>query len=155
VQIKVTSYDHPDAAHLIDEAQQDELARYGDVDQTVVQPTEFAEPHGVFLVGYLDGAPVACGGWRTNGPDAELKRLYVVPAARRRGLASALLAELESSAQAAGRRRMILETGLRQPEALALYRKAGYTRVEPFGYYASDPETVHLGKLLNADAEGE
>lgn len=149
MQIIAVPYDHPDATTLIDESQRDEAARYGDVDQTPVDPAEFTAPHGVFLVGYVDGLAVACGGWRRNDADAELKRMYVAPAARGKGFAREILAELERTAGAAGARRLILETGIRQPEALALYRSAGYAEVPAFGFYADDPDSVYLGKVLS------
>jgi GNAT superfamily N-acetyltransferase len=148
MRIEVLAYDHPDAGPLIDGCQYEDLVRYGQEDQTPVDPADFAAPRGLFLVGYLDDRAVACGGWRTHGPDAELKRMYVVPEARRRGLARSILIRLEDAARDAGRHRMILETGTRQPEALALYGEAGYVEVPKFGYYADDPESVHLGKVL-------
>ncbi|HEV2779626.1 MAG TPA: GNAT family N-acetyltransferase [Actinophytocola sp.] len=149
MEIRVVPYDHPDAGSLIDEVQQEYVVRYGGPDGTRVDPAQFAPPRGLFLVGYLDGAPVACGGWRAHADGVvEVKRMYVVPAARGRGLARAMLAELELSAKRAGARRLVLETGSRQPEAVALYRSSGYTDVPPFGYYANAPESVHLGKTL-------
>jgi GNAT superfamily N-acetyltransferase len=148
VRIDVLPYDHPDAARLIAAIQQDDVERYGGEDETPVESAEFAPPHGLFLVGYLDGVPVACGGWRARGADAELKRMYVVPAARRGGFGRALLAELERTAFAAGHRRLILETGTKNTEALALYRAVGYTAVPRFGYYADDPDSIHLGRPL-------
>jgi GNAT superfamily N-acetyltransferase len=150
VRIEVLPYDHPDSATLIAEVQQEYVVRYGDVDQTPVDPAEFAPPHGLFLVAYLDGTPVATGGWRRHGDDAEIKRMYVNAAHRGRGLARAVLAELENTARGAGFHRLILETGDEQPEAIQLYRSAGYTPVTPFGYYADAPESVHLGKILVA-----
>jgi GNAT superfamily N-acetyltransferase len=149
VRIEVVAYDHPDAARLVAELQREYEVRYGGRDGTPVDPAEFAAPGGLFLVGYLDDAPVACGGWRRRGTDAEAKRMYVARAARRSGLARAMLAELERSALAAGHRRMILETGTQQPEAVALYRSAGYTPIAAFGHYARSPRSIHLGKLLN------
>lgn len=150
--IDVLAYDHPDAVSLIAEVQQEYVIRYGEEDRTPVDPAEFAPPRGLFLVAYLDGRPVACGGWRVHpgpdGPEAELKRMYVSPAARGRGVARALLAELERTALEAGYGRMVLETGSRQPEALALYKSAGYVDVPRFGYYADEPEAVHLGKTI-------
>jgi GNAT superfamily N-acetyltransferase len=150
VRIDIVAYDHPDAELLIEQLQQDYVVRWGGPDATPVDPAEFAPPHGLFMVGYADGMPVACGGWRRDGEDAELKRMYVVPARRRSGIARELLAELERAAAAAGHRRLILLTGLRQPEAIAFYRSAGYTEVARFGYYADAPEAVHLGKELPA-----
>jgi GNAT superfamily N-acetyltransferase len=152
VRIEVVAYDHPDAAALIAEVQQEYQVRYGGPDATVVDPAEFAPPCGLFLVGYRRAAPVACGGWRARGADAEAKRMFVARPARRAGLARAILAELERTALAAGHRRMILETGRAQPEAVALYQSAGYTPVPAFGHYADSPGSVHLGKLLGAAA---
>ena len=149
VEIRVVPYDHPDAVAMIDEVQREYVIRYGGPDDTPVDPAEFAPPLGLFLVGYLDGVPVCCGGWRAHEDGTvEIKRMYVTPAARGRGLARAMLAELELSAKLAGHRRLVLETGQKQPEAIALYRSAGYTDVPEFGYYAGWPLSVHLGKSL-------
>jgi GNAT superfamily N-acetyltransferase len=139
---------------LIEEIQQEYVVRYGSPDRTPVDPAEFAPPHGLFLVGYLDdGTPAVCGGWRVHGEDAaELKRMYVSPVARGRGFARAMLAELERTAVASGRARMMLETGQRQPEALALYASSGYVEVPKFGYYAEAAESVHLGKSMEVPA---
>lgn len=154
--IRSVPFDHPDAVKLIDEVQQEYVTRYGDPDVTPVDVSEFAPPRGLFVVGYLDGAPVACGGWRAHdGPspeflpgDAELKRMYVVPSARGRGLSRVLLAELERTAVDAGRKRVVLETGTRQPEAIALYRSSGYADIAKFGHYRDDPLSVCLAKGL-------
>ncbi|HEV8558846.1 MAG TPA: GNAT family N-acetyltransferase [Actinophytocola sp.] len=147
--IRVVAYDHPDAAVMTKEVQQEYVVRYGGPDDTPVDPAEFAPPLGLFLVGYLDGQPVSCGGWRAHEDGTvELKRMYVRASLRGRGLARALLAELELTAKRTGHHRVILETGRGQPEAIALYRSAGYTDVPEFGYYAGWPLSVHLGKDL-------
>jgi GNAT superfamily N-acetyltransferase len=121
-----------------------------------VDAADFAPPLGLFVIGYADGKAVVCGGWRahdsteplfTDG-DAEVKRMYVVPAARRRGLARLMLAELERTARAAGRRRILLETGSAQPEAIALYESEGYTAVPKFGIYRCEPSSRCYGKAL-------
>ncbi|GAA4440621.1 GNAT family N-acetyltransferase [Actinokineospora soli] len=152
VRIEIRGYDHRDSAALIAEVQQEYVVRYGGPDESPVDPVEFAPPLGLFLVGYADvGAgevAVATGGWRSHGEHAEIKRMYVTPAARGRGYAKRMLAELETRARDAGHRRLILETGLKQPEAVALYRAAGYTDVPAFGHYADAPLSVHLGKAL-------
>jgi GNAT superfamily N-acetyltransferase len=148
VLIAITGYDHPDAARLIAEVQQEYVERYGGPDDTPVDPAEFAPPLGLFLVGYDGDEPVACGGWRSHGTDAEVKRMYVAKRARRSGYARLILAELERTAREAGHTRMILETGARQPEAVALYERAGYTAVAPFGHYADAALAIHLGKSL-------
>jgi GNAT superfamily N-acetyltransferase len=148
VRIEQVAYDHPDATKLIAEVQQEYVQRYGGEDTTPVDPAEFAPPQGVFLVGYEDQEPVACGGWRSFGADAEIKRMYVTTRSRRHGYARLILAALESTARSAGHDRAVLETGQKQPEAVELYRSMGYTDVAPFGYYASAPLSIHLGKRL-------
>lgn len=142
-------YGHPDAVRLIAEVQQEYVTRYGDQDRTPLSPAEFSPPNGLFLLGYEDEAAAACGGWRSRGSDAEIKRMYVVRTARRRGLARLMLAELERTAREAGHRRVILETGRKQPEAVALYQSAGYAPIPAFGHYACAPGSVHLAKLLD------
>lgn len=154
----MTPYDHPDAVKLIDGVQQEYVHRYGDEDETPVDPAEFALPHGLFLVGYDEGVPVACGGWRVHeepsrglqAGDAEIKRMYVVESARGKGFARAVLAELERTAVQAGRRRAVLETGSKQPEAIALYRSSGYDEIPKFGYYRDDELSLCFGKELGA-----
>jgi ribosomal protein S18 acetylase RimI-like enzyme len=138
---------HPDAAQLVEEVQQEYVARYGGRDETPLGATYFEPPDGAFFVGYLDGQPVATGAWRlrhdvvVDGIDstAEIKRMYVAPAARGRGLARAMLAHLEQTAREAGAKVMVLETGLAQPEAIALYESSGYTPIPGFGFYKEAP----------------
>jgi ribosomal protein S18 acetylase RimI-like enzyme len=79
---------------------------------------------------------------------AEIKRMYVVPAARRTGLARRMLEHLEATARQAGADLMVLETGIEQPEAIALYRSAGYEPVTKFGHYAWSPKSRCFGKPL-------
>ncbi|WP_158890242.1 GNAT family N-acetyltransferase [Amycolatopsis anabasis] len=156
--IRVVPYDDPDAVKLIAEVQQEYVLRYGDPDETPIDVEQFAAPRGLFVVGYLDDVPVACGGWRAHdGPapdfrpgDAELKRMYVVKSARGKGFARGVLAELERTAVAAGRIRAVLETGTKQPEALALYRSSGYHEIPKFGYYKNEPESRCFAKDLSA-----
>jgi ribosomal protein S18 acetylase RimI-like enzyme len=150
-------YDHPDAVTLITGVQQVYVDRYGDEDITPVDPAEFSAPQGYFVVGYLDGVPAACGGWRAHDEapeeplqvgDAEIKRMYVVDSARGRGLARRVLAHLEETAVSAGRTRIVLETGTRQPEAIALYESSGYDRMPNFGTYRDHPDSLCFGKDL-------
>ena len=134
---------HPDAALLVEQVQQEYVVRYGSRDETPLEPGYFAAPAGAFYVGYLDGVPVATGAWRrrrdvvvdATDESAEIKRMYVAPSARGRGLARAMLAHLEHTALAAGAQVMVLETGLAQPEAIALYESSGYTPIPGFGFY--------------------
>jgi GNAT superfamily N-acetyltransferase len=149
VEIHVVPYDHPDAVRMIDEVQQEYVVRYGGPDESAVRSAEFAPPDGLFLVGYLEGVPVTCGGWRVHtAGTVEVKRMYVSPSARGKGLARAMLAELERTAHGAGHRTLILETGSKQPEAVQLYRSSGYADVPSFGFYADAEYSIHLGKSL-------
>ena len=153
---RAVGYHDPDAAKLIAEVQQEYVIRYGGHDSTPVDAAEFAPPLGLFVVGYADGKAVVCGGWRAHDSteprfadgDAEVKRMYVVPAARRRGLARLTLAELERTARAAGRLRTVLETGSAQPEAIALYESEGYTAIPKFGVYRGHESSRCYGKVL-------
>lgn len=147
--IRAVAYDHPDAALLIAEVQAEYVRRYGSPDEGPADAGEFRGPAGVFAVGYEAGTPVVTGGWRLLGDGrAEVKRMYVRDAARGLGHARRMLGWLEESAAAAGAASMVLETGRPQPEAIALYRSAGYADVAPFGYYADSPLSVYLGKSL-------
>ena len=157
--IRVVGYAHPDAQRLIAEVQEEYVRRYGDADATPVEPTEFDPPNGLFAVVYDDdGRPVGTGAWRARESgetgladgDAELKRMYTVPAARGRGLARRMLRFLEDEARRAGRLRVVLETGTEQPEALALYASEGYLPTEKFGLYREHPQSVCLAKPLAA-----
>lgn len=152
--LRATDYDDPVAADLVEAVQQEYVARYGGRDAMGVDPADMLPPEGLFLVAELGGRPAGCGGWRRHARSddgesfVELKRMYVAPWARRRGVAAALLAELQDTAAAAGHTRIMLNSGRRQPEALALYRATGYTPVPGYGAYAEAPEAVFLGRRL-------
>jgi len=96
-------------------------------------PAELGTPGGAFLVGYADGAPVCCGGVkRLPDGSCELKRMYVVPSARRQGVARALLHALEDTARDLGYTIARMDTGPRQQHALAFYEAEGYSRIGNF-----------------------
>ena len=155
LRLVAVGYGHPDAARLIDDVQAEYVARYGGPDESPVDPLMFEPPHGTFLVGYVGDEPVATGAWRRRAVEAlgtritaELKRMYVVPGARGQGYARALLAELERTAAAAGIEALVLETGVRQPEAIELYTSSGYTRIPGFGHYRDSPLSRCYAKRL-------
>ncbi|RKN49361.1 GNAT family N-acetyltransferase [Micromonospora endolithica] len=152
LEIHAVRFDAPVAQRLIRDALADLGARYGGSgDETPVDAAEFAPPAGAFLVALLGGEPVGCGGWRSHGAagdTAELKRMYVAPAARGRGVARAVLAAVERSARDHGRKRVILECGDRQPEAIALYTSGGYQRIPNFGFYKDEPGCLSFGRTL-------
>jgi GNAT superfamily N-acetyltransferase len=149
VVLRAVPYDDPLARQLVGRVQQEYVTRYGGPDEAVVDPAEFEPPVGLFLVAEVDGVPAACGAWRVHAPGvAEVKRVYVEPAFRRQGLAQLVMAALEESAAAAGSRSVVLNSGSRQPEALALYAALGYTPVAGYGVYADAPGAVFLGRRL-------
>lgn len=141
---------YPDAADLVAELDADLLARYGEGEPVAAHPEQFtAGRRGGFLVAWTEGVATGCAGFRAIGPaTAELKRMWVRPAYRGRGLARALLLAVEDAARAAGHRELWLETGTGQPEAISLYTSAGYTPVPAFGQYAEAPDARHLGRHL-------
>jgi GNAT superfamily N-acetyltransferase len=158
--IRRTPFTDPVAQALVAELQQEFVVRYGNPDETPLDPAQFDAPSGAFFVGWVDlgggSEPVSTGAWRLR-PDvtalggrvaAEVKRMYVVPRAQRRGLARLMLAHLESTAAEAGADVMVLEMGLAQPEAIALYEASGYVPVEGFGYYRDSPTVRYFGRRL-------
>lgn len=102
-----------------------------------------------FFVARCEGEPAGCGGVKLFGTDyAEVKRMYVRPAYRRRGLGRAVLDHLAGYARAHGVGVLRLETGIFQTEAIALYERYGFERRPPFGEYREDPMSVFFEKSL-------
>jgi GNAT superfamily N-acetyltransferase len=154
--VEETAYDDPRVQLLVDAVQAEYVERYGGPDETPMDTAYFAPPQGRFFLAVLGGEPVAMGGWRLR-PDvtdlgatraAEVKRMYVAPAGRRTGLARLVLRTLEDSARDDGCDVMVLETGLRQPEAIELYESSGYVPVTPFGFYKDAPLSRYFGRRL-------
>jgi GNAT superfamily N-acetyltransferase len=103
------------------------------LDNPALHPSELRAPGGAYVVGYEGAVAVAGGGVRRLSDDVgEIKRMYVRPDQRSRGLARALLVALEEAARSLGYRAVRLDTGPKQVHALALYRSAGYMDVEPY-----------------------
>lgn len=151
VVVERVPWDDVDAARLRAEQQAELAARYDGVAdiEPVLPPDEML---ATVLV-RLDGDVVGCGSLREASAYGEgwgeLKRMYVVPAARGRGLSRLVLTELERIAVAQGLRRLILETGVRQPEAIGLYRAAGYEPIPNYGPYADEADSVCFARSLS------
>jgi GNAT superfamily N-acetyltransferase len=147
--IEERSTDDAELAVLLESAFEELVARYGAEGRSQVK-------HGARYLVVLDehGAAVGCGAVQAFGADSkhpgdgELKRMYVLPAARGRGYARALLTGLENLARAAGHPALRLSTGERQPEAIALYESSGYVRTAPWGKYVDQPLTFCYAKSL-------
>jgi len=110
---------------------------------------DVSESRGAFVVATLADAPIGCGAVRLLDTEtAEIKRMYVKPSRRGRGVARRILDELETHARRLGARRIVLETGERQPDALALYGGAGFVGIPRFGEYVDSPLSVCMEKQL-------
>jgi GNAT superfamily N-acetyltransferase len=150
--LNITPVAFAGTAQLVAELDADLAVRYGDEGEPVHAPAEvFDGPGGGMLLATLDGVPVGCVGLRRiDERTAELKRMYVRPQARGRGVARALLAACEQHAAALGYEQIWLETGTMQPEAVSLYLTSGYEPVAAFGQYADGDLAIHLGRVLPA-----
>jgi GNAT superfamily N-acetyltransferase len=151
LEIAPERFDLPDVVSLT-EAQQEELrCRYegiGDIGPSR-DAAMFEPPHGLFLVGRLDGRAVACGGvCRFDGTRAELKRMYVTPEVRGFGFGRRILEALEGEARRLAYTRMVLETGERQLESLGLYTSSGYEQIPCYGPYAQRAWSRCFEKIL-------
>lgn len=142
--------DHPDAVALVARIQDFYQQLYGGHDADPTEVDHFTPPHGQFLVGYLDGEPVACGGWRRRDTSTvEIKRMYVADGLRGQGLGQRMLAEIEAGAAAAGACRVVLNTGYRQAEAMRFYEAHGYLPTdERYGPYAAIQGAHFFAKSL-------
>jgi len=157
VSVRTARPDEPAAEALLDRLQWELLERYDDPADEY-QPTPaapFLPPTGRFLLLEVDGVAVGCAGVRpsADGPDgaAELKRMYIAPEHRGRGLSRRLLAAAEDAARALGHRELRLETGTRQPEAMALYTSAGYHLIPNYGPWADSPLSRCYARALRAE----
>ena len=145
-------FDTPDVTALCDAQQEEMRGRYGGVAD--IGPTReaamFVAPDGVFVVVRDDDErAVACGGiCRFDETRAELKRMYVVPDARGRGLGRRVLVELEVEARRLGYRALVLETGDLQEAALGLYVSAGFERIPCYPPYDSRELSLCFEKTL-------
>ncbi|RSM48550.1 GNAT family N-acetyltransferase [Actinoplanes sp. ATCC 53533] len=149
IKVREAGFGEPAVQRLIAEAMAELSRRYdGTSDDTPVAATDFAPPGGAFFVAYAGAELLGCAGWRAHGEDAELKRMFTMPAARGRGVAGRVLAAIEESARERGRKRVILETGDKQPEAIGLYLKRGYERIEDFGYYKGEEGVLSYARVL-------
>ena len=136
-----------DAQLLIGELDRELAERYPAHAIHGLHPGESDDPGFIFLLARANGVPVGCGALRPlDHRTAEVKRMFVLPRCRGQGIARAILDALEAAARAEGYATLVLETGTRQTEALALYRRAGYVEREPYGEYVGNPLSVCMTK---------
>ena len=139
--IEVERLEEPkdDARALVDELEAELSAEYPPENRHGFDIARLFRPGVVFFVARLDGNLVGCGGIAFRDGLAELKRMYVRPAARGRGVARAIIARLEEEARSRGLTRVVLETGDAQRAAIRFYERAGFTRCGAFAPYATMP----------------
>jgi GNAT superfamily N-acetyltransferase len=151
VKVEPAFWDDPDVQWLAAEQQAEVRARYDGKSEPGTPPSA-ADISVVLVARDEDGAAIGCGALRELGAGvAEVKRMFVVPAARGRGVSRAVLTALEDVARERGWTTLRLETGPRQPEAIGLYTAAGYRPIDAFGAYAGHPdadESLFFERLL-------
>jgi GNAT superfamily N-acetyltransferase len=143
-----TSSDHPDFKSLVQMLDKDLAVRDGDDHAFYNQFNGIASIKHA-LVAYEKEMPVACGAIKIYDPQSmEVKRMYTHPDHRKKGIASAVLSELEQWAAELGISRCVLETGKNQPEAIAMYHRCGYQRIPNYGQYAGVENSLCFEKIL-------
>lgn len=152
IEIRREDITSPTAQTLIDALNADLRARYPEGDEKHyfrLGVDEVRPGRGAFVVAYDAGTPAGCGAVRVIDTGvAEIKRMYVLPDVRGRGIARRMLEVLEDEARSLGVTKLVLETGTRQPEAIALYSNTGYSPTGPFGEYPPSPLNVFFEKTL-------
>lgn len=148
LQIKRTNSEDPAFQMLVRELDKDLAIRNGEDDAFFAQFNKIAALRHV-VVAYDESGPVGCGAVKEYEPGVmEVKRMYVPPQRRGKGIAASVLKELELWSAELGYRTCILETGLKMPEAIALYTKSNYQRIKNYGQYAEVEDSVCFEKRL-------
>lgn len=149
IEIRQADPTSTEAAELIDALDAELHERYAKEHIHTIDVNQFKAAGGFFVVAFLNNKAVGCASPRPlDTKVAEIKRMFVSKECRREGISRKLLAFLEKSAKDRGFERLCLETGIRQPEAVGLYRSAGYYEIPLFGEYKNDPMSVCFEKLL-------
>ena len=146
--IEQVPWDHP-ASVSLRQAQRAEIEqRYGTPDSEP-GPAPTGDDITAFFVAFDGEKPVGCGGLRElDSTEAEIKRMFVDPSSRGTGVSTALLARLEQFGRERGYRRLVLETGDQQPDAIRFYTREGYERIPNFGYYTDSTLSLCFAKQL-------
>jgi GNAT superfamily N-acetyltransferase len=148
-----TTGTHPDFQTLVALLDQDLALRDGK-EHTFYAAFNSSTALQHVLVAYEQEEPIGCGAFKPYAPDlVEVKRMFVRPANRGRGIAATLLQQLEQWAQELGYTGCVLETGKRQPEAIGLYQKSGYHFVPNYGPYVGIDNSVCLRKALDTNSQ--
>lgn len=142
ISLHAVPFDNPDARALVTELYADQLTRYDRADPPDDNPRDYTPPQGLFLLLCLDNQPAGCGGYRVHDTTTgEIKRLYIRPEHRGRGHGRRILTALEDHARVIGTTRILLETGVRNEAAIALFDSTGYTPTP--GYVPSRDQRIN------------
>jgi len=145
-----TDSDNADFRTLVALLDQDLAIRDGD-DHTFYAQFNKVDAIKEVIIAYQDGTVVGCGAIKPfSATEAEVKRMFVHPDYRKQGIAAKVLNELENWATVLGFAACVLETGKKQPEAIALYQKVGYHIIPNYGQYIGVDNSVCMTKLLIA-----
>jgi putative acetyltransferase len=156
VLIALESADQPEVSALIDALDAYQKPLYPPASHHGIDLAALMAPDVLFAVARdADGAALGCGALVMSPEYGELKRMVTQPTHRRSGVARSLLQFLENEAQARGCRHFVLETGVRQLEALSFYERQGYARCAPFGNYIDDPHSVFMRKTVPPAPRGQ
>ncbi len=143
-----TNSDQPDFRKLVRELDADLSIRDGE-DHAFYDQFNKIDKIKHAIVAYEENVPVGCGAIKEYSPEAmEVKRMYVLPELRGRGIASVILKELEHWAAELHFKKCLLETGNKQPEAIRLYQKNRYEIIPNFGQYQGVENSLCFEKLL-------
>lgn len=144
-----TTNENIDFKNLIKELDADLYSRY-DIRQAEYDQYNIIEKNNTVIIAYLNDQAVGCGCFKPfDDHSIEIKRMYVTPATRGKGIAYTILNELETWAKEHNFSRAVLETGTNQPEAVKLYNKSGYNQIENFEPYIGMEDSICMSKNLN------
>ena len=151
VTITLESVRQPEVIRLIEALDAYHVALYPAESNHLLSVEALDQPDIRFFVARVGTEAVGCGALRVSTAGyGEVKRMYVLPAARGRNLGRRMLERIEEQARAEGLKCLRLETGIHQREALGLYQSAGFIECGPFGEYVPDPLSVFMEKELLA-----
>jgi putative acetyltransferase len=149
IEIGIERPDQPEVAALLESSDAYLASLYPAESNHLLDIASLLQPEVTFIVARIDGRALGCGAVVDSGEGwAEVKRMFVSPAARGRRLGRRLLEQIEAIAAERGATKLRLETGDRQPEALALYASSGFVEIGPFGKYGPDPLSIFMEKPI-------
>jgi putative acetyltransferase len=149
IEIAIEDPRQPEVLALIDALDEFSKSLYPPDSNHLLDIAALAKPDIVFFVARQEGRAIGCGAFRRlDDRHGEIKRMYVPHEARGRGLGWAILDTIETEARRRGIRRLSLETGIHNLQAVHLYHRAGYTDCPPFGAYGADPLSLFMTKEI-------